>query len=632
MGRLRLGALAALCLLPVAAAADNDFKVPAAAVQTLVALQERQIQNASVEFLAALQRKLRQRRPGNGAVAQLFDESMATPFQLPAYLAAFNAQIAVPRPTAWLRHLHAATAQWRRQYGATICQIDSDERSVLPATLPQALDEVRRLAALATQRQRQATDRRTRSRLAETYVPALAQLSAGFSTSLSAAERRRLRRFFARLHAANASEAVCAAEIWMQLLQPAWLARLRQLLTAHPNADAALLERVGTPYGEIVLGGRQGARWHLEDVLFVADLGGDDFYGIKENANFGGEPQLIVDFGGADRYQSARPAGYAAGVGRTALLVDMDGDDTYIGASHGQGSAVLGVGMLVDLAGDDVYRMQSFGQGAALFGVGLLLDENGSDEYHIRANGQGLGMAEGLGLLLEYRGADSYSAVGGPPTNYGTPGLTDVWAQGVARGVRGIAPGGIGAVVDYQGADRYDAGGFAQGGAYYWGVGQLVDLGSEDDDLLGSRYSAGWGAHGGIGYAFNEAGEDRYRTRHIVGAGIAWDYSMALFVDGGGNDFYRFGGLGLGAAAHHSASWFVDAGGVDRYADVGPLARADIETPNIALFADLSDAENTLNGELAPTFCQQRNGSLGIVLWSESDSTPPCDKATPPSP
>ena len=622
--------LAALFLFSAAAATGGDFEAPA--VQDLIALQQRHTPDASVEFMVALQRKLRQRRPGNGAVAKLFDESMATPFQLPTHLAAFNAGIAVPRPVTWLRHLHAATAQWQRQYGDAPCRLDDAERSVPPATLPQALDEVRRLAALATHRQRQAANRRTRTRLAESYAPALAQLSAGFSTSLSAAERRRLRRFFARLQAADAGEAVCAAEIWMQLLQPAWLTRLRHLMNAHPNADAALIERIGTPYGEIVLGGRQGARWHLEDVLFVADLGGDDFYGIEENANFGGEPQLIVDFGGADRYQSAHPAGYAAGVGRTALLVDMDGDDIYIGASHGQGSAVLGIGLLVDLAGDDVYRMQSFGQGAALFGVGLLLDENGVDAYRIRANGQGLGMAEGLGLLLEYRGDDSYSAVGGPPTNYGTPGLTDAWAQGVARGVRGIAPGGIGAVVDYQGADRYDAGGFAQGGAYYWGVGQLVDLGSEGDDLLGSRYSAGWGAHGGIGYAFNEAGEDRYRTRHIVGAGIAWDYSVALFVDGDGDDAYRFGGLGLGAAAHHSASWFVDAGGADRYAEVGPLARADLETPNIALFADLSDAENTLNGEPAPTSCQQRNGSLGIALWGDSDSAHPCGKATPPSP
>ena len=573
--------------------------------------------------------KLRRSSPPYGATPALFDLTMAQPSRLSAGLAAFNARLAAPRSQPWLDRLHMAIAQWRRQYGHRPCELRPAERSVLPATLPEAIDEVQRLGAAAQDRHARAANRRTRTRLAATYADAAERLSAGFASALPEAERRRLRKFFARLHETNAAEAGCAAEIWMQLLQPAWLARLQGLMAAHPHAEAAVIERVDTPLGEIVIGGRDDGQLAVDDALFLADLGGDDFYGIETGADFDGTPQLIVDFDGDDRYQSARPAGYAAGIGRTAILLDVDGNDSYQSSVHGQGSAVLGVGLLVDLGGDDRYQAANFGQGAAMFGVGLLLDEGGSDSYRIRANGQGLGMAGGVGALIEYGGDDVYLAAGGPPTDYGTPGLTDAWAQGMARGVRGIAPGGIGVVLDYQGADRYESGSFGQGGAYYHGVGQLLDLGGEDDDLLGSRYSAGWGAHGGIGFHFNEAGSDRYRSLHVVGAGIAWDYSLALFVDGDGDDSYRLGGLGFGAASHHSASWFVDVAGADRYVDVGPLARADVGAPNLAVFADVGDAADSLNGKPAPTSCVWRD-ELSLVSWGDGDADAAALAKAPP--
>ena len=105
--------------------------------------------------------------------------------------------------------------------------------------------------------------------------------------------------------------------------------------------------------------------------------------------------------------------------------------------------------------------------------------------------------------------------------------------------MRGLAPAGIGLLADQGGHDRYDAGSFAQGGAYYRGRRQLLDLSVGDDELLGSRYSAGWGAHGGVGQFVNAAGDDRYDTRQAVAAGLAWDYSLAQFHDAAGDDFYR---------------------------------------------------------------------------------------------
>jgi len=55
------------------------------------------------------------------------------------------------------------------------------------------------------------------------------------------------------------------------------------------------------------------------------------------------------------------------------VIIDHDGNDTYIGQQWALGAGYMGVGVLRDDAGDDVYRGDEYTQGAALFGLGGLL-------------------------------------------------------------------------------------------------------------------------------------------------------------------------------------------------------------------------------------------------------------------
>lgn len=597
---------------------------PAYLAQTLVAQQSLQ---AEMDDLARSLRARQLDAPEYGRQALMFETAMQAPFDFPRQLAAFSNR-AVPRPRPpWADHLSDLIArEWPAQYGGqSPCSLAD---LAPPHSLDAAADQIRQLAEATRRLQLNALDSHARNRLAGTYARFGQLLRDTVTAAMSRSERRSLKRFLARLDKASSASVRCAALTWARLGSPRWLARLRDLMAEHPRAGQAAIQRTASPLGAIVFGGHDNARMHMDNLLFLADLGGDDFYGIDSAVDFSGTPQFIVDFAGDDSYQSSRPGGYAAGMGRVAILLDVAGNDRYLAASHGQGSAILGVGALVDLAGDDRYRADSHAQGCALFGLGLLLDGAGHDSYEIRALGQGLGMANGLGFLVDGGGDDAYSAQGGAPTNYHTPGLTDVWAQGAARGIRGLAPGGIGLLADAGGVDRYDAGSFAQGGAYYRGVGQLLDYGDDDDELLGSRYNAGWGAHGGVGRFVNEGGDDRYDTRHMVAGGLAWDYSLALFQDGGGNDFYRLGGLSLGAAAHGSAAWFLDTGGNDEYASAPKLAQWDRGPPNFALFLDQGGQRNLLNGQSQGASCRLSD-QQGFVLWLADDELPVCRKEAP---
>ncbi len=551
-------------------------------------------------------------QPGRGRTTRLFDAAMREPLRFTVPLAAFNARLAPARLDAG--YPLGLLDEWRRQYDVNgVCE---PPRLKLAASIGEAVDQIRSLAEHAARLHRRALPERDRRQLARHYA-AFSQLRRdAVAAALRRSERRLVRRFLDRLHSADMAAVLCAAQSWMQLLDGLWLQRLRTLMAAHPQSGDELILRQPTPLGEIVLAGRGNARLRVDNLLFLADLGGDDIYGIEGNG-FAAEPQFIVDFSGNDRYESSRPGGYAAGLGSVAILVDRAGDDIYGASMHSQGAAVLGVGMLLDLAGNDRYRANSHAQGAALYGVGVLIDAAGDDQYAVQALGQGVGLPNGLGVLRDLAGDDVYVATGGAPTNYGTPGLTDAWAQGVARGVRGLASAGIGLLADHGGNDSYDAGSFAQGGAYYRGVGQLLDLGAGDDTLLGSRYNAGWGAHGGVGQFFNAAGDDRYDSRHAVAAGLAWDYSLAQFHDALGDDFYRLSGFSFGAAAHGAVGWFVDAGGNDVYVNAQTVADAGTNGPNFALFLDVG-ANETPPAES----CQRRNRH-GFVIWTTS-VTPVC--------
>ncbi len=567
-----------------------------------------------------------------GRNARLFDAAMAEPLAFAAPLGAFAKRFVGAAPMPWQERLALALRQWAGQYDV---EGDCDRGSLGPARdLDHAVAQVRALAEAAAQPYGRALGKRARQRLAADYAEAGNILRDRVVVALGWRERRRLRRFLGRLAAADAGAVLCSAMAWTRLTDANWLSRLRELIAAHPDADADIVLRAQTPFGDITVGGRADARMRSANVLFHADLAGDDFYGLEAPADFAGKPQFIVDFAGEDEYASALPGGYAGGVGRTALLVDFAGDDIYRAAAHAQGSAVLGVGALIDLGGNDRYAADSHAQGAATFGAGLLLDARGDDRYRVRAMGQGMGLTHGLGALLDLGGNDSYVATGTGQTNYGTPGLADTWSQGVGRGARGIAPGGIGVLADHAGDDRYDAGSFSQGGAYYQAVGLLLDRGAGNDVLNGSRYNAGWGAHGGVGLFANAAGDDRYSTRHVVAAGLAWDYSLAMFRDDAGDDHYRLGAFSLGAAAHGAVAWFLDLAGNDRYAGADRPAARYAEQPNFALFVDRGGDRDTWQGKEPARPSCEFGAEQGFALWlaSGAETLPECAAGPEPIP
>ena len=616
-----------LATLAGPALADGHTASPtsasAAVVERLPAIVRERLPQAHADLAAALRDKLA-RRPPRGRAASVFNAAMSSPLEFGVPLAAMTARVASVPPLPSQNPLHVFLREWQTQYGI--------DRACAPPALPppsdlrHAVAQVRALAAATVNLQHDAVARRARRQLADEHATLAGLLRDTVTGALPWRERRRLRRFVRKLETANVGAAVCAAATWAQLAHPDWLHTLRRLLAAHPKASAAVMHREATPWGEIVFGGTADGVLRSRTMLFLADLGGNDYHGIDGAVDFLGHPQFVVDFGGDDRYESTGPGGFGAGVGRVAIVVDLAGDDRYRSGGQGHAHALFGVGALLDWAGDDRYDANDHAQGAAWFGVGLLVDGGGNDRYRVRALGQGVGLPQGMGVLLDGGGDDDYVALGGPPTNYNTPGLADAWAQGVARGLRGIAPGGVGLLVDFDGDDRYDAGSFAQGGGYYRGVGQLLDYGGGRDTLFGSRYNAGWGAHGGVGRFFNEAGDDRYATRHIVAGGPAWDYSLAIFHDGSGNDVYRLPGFSFGAAAHASVGVFVDGAGDDEYHGATPPPVPEDE-PNVALFFDGESGRDVADEtweHVKPAPSCSRVGRYGLVLLSIDGSVPAC--------
>lgn len=484
----------------------------------------------------------------------------------------------------------------------------------LPVSLAAASEQITDLAREVTEKFQDAIPDSSWQQLAESGAAVAEQLQRQPYTLGEGRERRKLlEEYFQALSAADLPAIICATRHWSQLSTTAWREHIRQLMQTHSSADGELLLQENTAYGQIIFAGRADNSRLANDILFLADLGGNDFYGFGERTNRPGAPQLIIDYAGDDRYEAAGINAYASGYGSSSLLLDLAGNDRYLATSLSQGSGILGVGALLDLQGDDYYQASNFAQGFATYGLGLFLDSDGNDDYDLGALGQGLGMPGGMALLEDLSGDDRFKAMGLIATNYGTPGLFDAWAQGVGLGIRNLAPGGSGTLIDRGGNNQFDAGSFAQGGGYFYGLGQLLVTGPGDDRYFGSRYNFAWGAHGGLGHFMDRAGNDQYSSRQIVAGGLAWDHSIALFLDSSGNDDYQLGDFSYGAAAHGSLAVFVDADGSDFYRGAIP-ADAVEGTPNLGLFIDLGLQES----ELAPalrraTACELLNG-ISLIL------------------
>lgn len=331
------------------------------------------------------------------------------------------------------------------------------------------------------------------------------------------------------------------------------------------------------PAGRVVVTGVRQERVTEEAVLRV-DLGGDDVYEGRHAASAGpGRPvAALVDLGGNDRYDGGEePCTMGCGLFGIGTLVDLAGDDEYLVAESGLGSAWHGTGLLLDASGSDRHEVRGrWGQGAAHVGAGLLVDASGDDRYRCGHQSQGLGSTYGAGVLLDVEGDDAYEVRDDGNVSELYLNQSVAMSQGCGYGRRAdlgdgrSLGGGFGVLVDGAGDDSYHAQVWAQGAGYWWGVGILEDLGGNDRYRNG-KYSLGAAAHFAIGSQVDLSGNDEYNVGNETAKnqfqGHARDGSIGVSIDGGGNDRYRFHSHCGGSADLASLAWLWDRAGDDRY-------------------------------------------------------------------
>jgi len=337
---------------------------------------------------------------------------------------------------------------------------------------------------------------------------------------------------------------------------------LRQLVTG----DILAFEAVGEEW--IVYGGGGPNAYDMSRIAAVIDAGGDDEYryGSTDGDLHVNWPrtQLIVDLAGNDRYLGT-DRGPASALMGVSLIVDQSGNDTYQGASRSCGVGIMGVGVILDRAGADTYTGTRWSIGAAFYGLGAIVDCGGdNDVYTAEMMSQGIGGPRGFGVIIDENGRDLYRVNGPTPSVYSTPAVYAGFSQGVGFGVRLYDTGGIGVISDLGGDDRYEGGEFCQGGAYYWGLGILHDR-SGNDLYYGNRYGQAWAAHQALGILVDDAGDDTYWSMTAASQSGSWDICATLLLDRAGNDSYHADGLAQGGASQQAIAWFIDLEGIDRY-------------------------------------------------------------------
>ncbi len=361
-----------------------------------------------------------------------------------------------------------------------------------------------------------------------------------------------------------------AAEDLVLLADPRVLDQLaaiseRQGVSARMDGvTGPIVQIIDTPAGRIVIGGRGDNTYQLDQMQGVAaviDLGGNDIY--HEGTVSLRRPVLVViDLDGDDKYVGKSPGIQGSAIMGISLLIDRAGNDTYQAVDVAQGSALCGVGILVDFGGDDTFVGLRRVQGTALGGVGVLINRDGNDRYRGAMWTQGFGNPLGFGLLADLDGADHYYTGGLYVDSYPeTPGY-EGWGQGVGAGMRAVASGGIGVLLDGGGDDVYEYDYLSHGGGYWCGLGFARDFAGNDRRVGGTkaaynggrraepdfvRFGCGWGCHYALGFLFDDAGDDLY-TGTIMSVGFAWDLAVGYLIDFAGDDVY-IGNQGNGAQA-----------------------------------------------------------------------------------
>jgi Flp pilus assembly protein TadD len=312
------------------------------------------------------------------------------------------------------------------------------------------------------------------------------------------------------------------------------------------SAPPPVCLHISTPIGDIVILGDVRNVFPGDGAL-VIDLGGNDrFTGtLAVGHRVPGRISVFIDVDGNDVYDRQETA-FAQGFGCLSLgmMIDLDGNDRYLGGDMAQGSGMFGIGLLADFKGNDFYQMGLMGQGFGVFGFGLLLDNTGSDQYSIGGMGQGAGSTMGFGCLSDLKGNDKYIAGQALPDANLTP---DTWTHAQGSGFSIRSPdwrnhvsfyGGIGFLSDGSGDDVYVASnGNSIASSYFMSIGCLVD--HQGDDTYAPLKGNGMASavHLANAVLIDRQGADRYFANRHSG-GFSSDRSRAILADYEGNDIY----------------------------------------------------------------------------------------------
>ncbi|MCA8919754.1 MAG: peptidylprolyl isomerase, partial [Planctomycetes bacterium] len=321
-------------------------------------------------------------------------------------------------------------------------------------------------------------------------------------------------------------------------------------------------------WGKFVIGGTGPNTYEGDDFIGIIDLGGDDTYKGRVACGIGLEGQapisFVLDLAGDDRYLGED---FTQGFGflGVGILHDLGGgNDVYKSRFCAQGCGLCGYGELYDDGGDDTYTTDSGSQGAGCFGYGQLTDKSGNDVYRGCRYTQGFAQVMGVGVLTDGAGNDLYYAGGKylhqPLWNDRYQSLSQGFAIGNRYGETG---GGVALLLDEgDGNDVYQADIYGQGSSYWYSLGMLVDTGGNDTYTLG-QYGQGGGIHLSTGILVDLKGNDTYSNPYGVGLGGAHDWAVGWLIDRAGDDLYQ--GNGQGQGLNFAVGVLMDCAGNDSH-------------------------------------------------------------------
>lgn len=304
-----------------------------------------------------------------------------------------------------------------------------------------------------------------------------------------------------------------------------------------------------------------------DNTIFVFDISGNDKYIYRASEKYFESPpflQVVIDLDGDDTYISESDKfGVAGGFFGAFMIFDAKGKDKYEGGNLSVSAAICGAAIIFDEEGNDFYSGNSFSIAAASFGSALILDENGNDIYNANSYSQAFGMTMGIGVIIDKSGNDSYIISAG---NVDLGRYEDHYismCQGYGLGVRPYYAGGIGMLIESGGNDIYNTDIFGQGGSYWFALGVLIDKHGHDK-YNSYQYAQGAGIHLSVGILKDYNGWDFYSSNG-VSQGCGHDYGVGILHDVTGNDNYSAYSLSQGAGSANGIGILIDEEGRDGY-------------------------------------------------------------------